>query len=255
MTTPKPPLTVPVPQDTHPHLRAAFGYLLAMMLSAIAGMTDAIGFQETGEFVSFMSGNTTRMGIAVAKLDMTRAERLGLVIVIFVIGNALGAITSRLAGKLHATAILGCTGIFLGLAAGLPAIPGLPDLLGLEGLPGFDQIANMDMTLPSLVLMILAMGGINSAVEEVEGVGLGMTYVTGALSKFGRGLGHYLMGKRDLGWTFQSAPWTGILSGAIIGAALGIRFGRHGLWVPCLLAFSLSVFALLLPREWQRAFV
>lgn len=249
------PLPLPIPQNTHPHLRAALGYCLAMLLSSIAGMTDAIGFQETGEFVSFMSGNTTRMGLAAAGSDWTRAERLGLVIVIFVIGNALGAVTSRLAGKLHGTVILGCTGLYLGLAAGLPAIPGLPDLLGLENLPGFGRIANLDMTLPSLVLMIIAMGGINSAVEEVEGVGLGLTYVTGALSKFGRGLGHFIMGKKGLGWTFQSAPWTGILAGAIIGAFLGMRFGRHGLWVPCLLSLLLSAMALLFPREWQRAFV
>ena len=48
---------------------AVFRLVLAALLSLIAGMADAIGFSQTGEFVSFMSGNTTRMGIFLSDGD------------------------------------------------------------------------------------------------------------------------------------------------------------------------------------------
>ena len=243
------------PDETHPVLRSLVGIVLTCSLSSIAGMADAVGFSQAGEFVSFMSGNTTRMGIALSNGDFGRAQRLLMVIVLFVIGNALGAIVARLGGRRHGTMLLLYVGILLALSAGLPAIPGLRDSLGLENLPGAQHLAVEDMTLLSLVLMILAMGALNSAVEVVEGVGLGLTYVTGALSKFGRGLGKFIMGDRRLEFCFQLVPWTGIFIGAVIGNILDGHFGRHALWLPCLMAFTLMICSILLPEDWQSKFI
>lgn len=44
-------------------LRGRVGLGLVAALSVLSGMTDAIGFLETGDFVSFMSGNTTRLAV------------------------------------------------------------------------------------------------------------------------------------------------------------------------------------------------
>ena len=44
--------------------------LVNASLSVLAGMTDAIGFLATGDFVSFMSGNTTRLAVAVSEGDL-----------------------------------------------------------------------------------------------------------------------------------------------------------------------------------------
>jgi len=38
-------------------------------LSVLAGMTDAIGLLALGDFVSFMSGNTTRLAVAINDVD------------------------------------------------------------------------------------------------------------------------------------------------------------------------------------------
>ncbi|MGR3586542.1 MAG: DUF1275 family protein, partial [Pseudooceanicola nanhaiensis] len=46
-------------------LRVALVFVAAV--SALAGMTDAIGLMIAGNFVSFMSGNTTRAGVALAE--------------------------------------------------------------------------------------------------------------------------------------------------------------------------------------------
>src|SRR3981081_3139868 len=66
---------------------------LACALSALAGYVDGIGFLHLGGlFVSFMSGNSTRMGVSLAARHwLDAAEALGL-IALFVIGAAAGSL-------------------------------------------------------------------------------------------------------------------------------------------------------------------
>ena len=66
---------------------------LACALSALAGYVDGIGFLHLGGlFVSFMSGNSTRMGVSLAEGHWSNAaEALGL-IALFVTGAAAGSL-------------------------------------------------------------------------------------------------------------------------------------------------------------------
>jgi uncharacterized membrane protein YoaK (UPF0700 family) len=66
---------------------------LACALSALAGYVDAIGFLHLGGlFVSFMSGNSTRMGVSLAQGNWSNAATaLGLV-ALFVVGAACGSL-------------------------------------------------------------------------------------------------------------------------------------------------------------------
>jgi len=43
-------------------------------------MTDAIGFMASGDFVSFMSGNTTRLAVAISVGDLGLTARLLLLV-------------------------------------------------------------------------------------------------------------------------------------------------------------------------------
>ena len=244
------------PDETHPMLRAGVGLTLTVSLSVVAGMVDAIGFSQSGEFVSFMSGNTTKMAIAFSDGDGTRGRRLLMVLALFVIGNVMGAIVAKLGGRRHGTVLLTYVGVLLAVAAGLPALPGVVDTLGLEGLPGFAGLVSpRAITMPALVLSILAMGALNSAVETVEGVGLGLTYVTGALSKFGRGLGKLMMGERRFDWMLHLGPFLGLVVGAYLGNLLDDRIGRPALWMPCGLVFLLVLGSAVAPEDWQRRFI
>lgn len=215
-------------------------------------MTDAVGVDQTGEFISFMSGNTTRMGIAFGSADPARGFQLLIVVSLFVLGSALGAVVSRLSGRRRATGLLVYVGTSLALAAGLPAFKILPGVPGFERLHGLVPLARADMTLPSLVLILLAMGALNAVIESIAGVGLGLTYVTGSLAKIGRGLGNLAMGDRDLEWGILVGPLLGLVVGAAVGNALNRRFGRQTLYLPATICVSLGVAMLFSARISQK---
>ena len=212
--------------------RGRVGLMLVACLSVLAGMTDAIGFMASGDFVSFMSGNTTRLAVAISAGDLGLTGRLVLLVATFVVGNALGVLVSRFS-KRHALPLLLCIGALLCAAALWPATD----------------------TLPALLAAIIAMGMLNAAVEEVNGLPVGLTYVTGALSRFGRGLGRWLMGERRNGWRVQLIPWAGMFIGAVIGALLEQPMGLRALWVSGALAGALWVVTLLIPRRWHLGFM
>ena len=153
--------------------RGQVGLFFVGGLSVLAGMTDAIGFLASGDFVSFMSGNTTRLAVAVSEGHFELVLRLALLVLTFVVGNALGVMIARSSRK-RAWPLLALTALLLLSAA----------------------FCGDYLELLALLATILAMGMLNAAVEEVNGLPIGLTYVTGALSRFGRGLGRWLMGER-----------------------------------------------------------
>jgi uncharacterized membrane protein YoaK (UPF0700 family) len=139
-----------------------------------------------------------------------------LLVATFVVGNALGVVVSRMSRR-HALPLLLCIATLLCGAAWLPS----------------------GDTLPALLAAIIAMGMLNAAVEEVNGLPVGLTYVTGALSRFGRGLGRWLLGERRMGWRVQLIPWAGMFVGAVIGALLEHQMGLKALLVTVLLSMAL----------------
>jgi len=212
-------------------LRGRVGLGLVAALSVLAGMTDAIGLLALGDFVSFMSGNTTRLAVAISEADLALILRLALAIFSFVAGNALGVVLARRLRRRAAPLLL--------IVAALLACAAWP----------------LPWTFPALVLATLAMGMLNAVVEQVNGLPIGLTYVTGALSRFGRGLRRWLLGERRGGWRVQLVPWAGMLVGAAIGAWLQQRLGLLALAGSCGLACLLALVVGFVPRAWQVGFM
>ncbi|CRM49479.1 YoaK family protein [Pseudomonas sp. 25 R 14] len=212
--------------------RGRIGLALVASLSVLAGMTDAIGFMASGDFVSFMSGNTTRLAVAISEGDLGLTGRLTLLVATFILGNALGVIISRLS-KRHALPLLLCIATLLCGAAAWP----------------------MTEQLPAVLAAIIAMGMLNAAVEQVNGLPVGLTYVTGALSRFGRGLGRWMLGERRNGWRVQLIPWAGMFVGAVIGALLEHQMGIKALLVSGLLSALLGLASLKIPRRWHLGYM
>src|SRR5882757_5712040 len=100
---------------------------LACALSALAGYVDGIGFLHLGGlFVSFMSGNSTRMGVSLAQAQWQSAGgALGL-IVLFVIGAAAGSLIVLGRGAHRQPFVLLAEAVLLALAAAAYNV-GLPN--------------------------------------------------------------------------------------------------------------------------------
>ena len=179
---------------------------LAIGLAALAGQVDAIGFLSAeGYFVSFMSGNTTRLAVDLAE-SWPRALSPALLIAGFVAGVAMGALLARKAGKWRKPAVVG-------------AVAGLLVLASIARAAGAGNA--------SLTALVLAMGALNNTFQREGEVAVGLTYMTGALVRFGQGLGGWLAGDPRPGWAANGLLWLGLAAGALAGALSFARLG-HG---------------------------
>lgn len=197
--------------------------MFAYCLAAVAGYVDALGYMITGGFfVSFMSGNSTRMAVSLS--DNADAALLGLILIgSFVIGVTAGASVGRIAGERRATAILAFVAALLTVTAALLAM-GRPHA--------------------SIPLVAFAMGAVNTVFAEGGEVRIGLTYMTGALVRLGKAIAAALFGGDRLGWTPHVALWLSLVIGASVGAASFVRIGDIALWGA---AGAMAVLALLSP--------
>jgi uncharacterized membrane protein YoaK (UPF0700 family) len=169
-------------------------------LAALAGAVDASGLSLLKDlFVSFMSGNTTSLGVALASGDWPRVGLIGGIVAAFVAGAIAGTVLAHAAGRYQLPAVTL-------VVAGILAVP-------------------LAVPLASAPAMTFAMGTLNAAMAG--SVKVSITFVTGALVKFGQGIGDLLCGKaKDWNWSQQAVPWTGLLAGAIVAASGMARYGQ-----------------------------
>jgi uncharacterized membrane protein YoaK (UPF0700 family) len=193
---------------------------LACALSALAGYVDGIGFLHLGGlFVSFMSGNSTQMGVHLANGHWhDAAEALGL-IVLFVIGAAAGSLIALGRGAHRQPRVLLVEALLLATAA----------LCYGFGLP-----------IVAVVAIVLAMG-VENAVFQVDGsAGLGLTYVTGALVKTGQRVAAALTGGSRWGWAPSLLLWATLVAGAVCGALAYQWINLAAVWFAAGAALALS---------------
>lgn len=191
---------------------------VAVALSALAGYVDAIAFIASGGyFVSFMSGNSTRLGVAVAGREVVGI--VALLIAAFVGGVVAATLVGRDThpGRRRRVMLLVCA--LLGAAAGSVGFVPVP---------------------VTLALAAAAMGAENGVFAD-GGDALGLTYMTGALVKIGQRLALAMMGGRLLGWLPYALLWLGLIGGGIAGGMTYAVLGLHALW-------PAAAFALLLTR-------
>jgi uncharacterized membrane protein YoaK (UPF0700 family) len=194
--------------------------LLACALSALAGYVDGIGFLHLGGlFVSFMSGNSTRMGVSVAAGNWSAAGEALTLIVLFVLGAACGSLIVLGRGQHSQSRLLLIEALLLAGAALLYAF-------------GLDRFA--------IVGMVLAMG-LENAVFQIEGgSGLGLTYVTGALVKVGQMLAAALTGGERFAWVPNLLLWAALVAGSVLGALAYHEINLAAIWFAAIVALALS---------------
>ncbi|MBR0798400.1 DUF1275 domain-containing protein [Bradyrhizobium jicamae] len=194
---------------------------LACALSALAGYVDAIGYLQLGGlFVSFMSGNSTRLGVTLAEAHWEHALEALALILLFVAGAAAGSliVLSRIAYR--QPLVLLAEALLLAAAA-LAYAFGAPTL--------------------AVAAIVLAMGLENAVFQIDGGAGLGLTYVTGALVKAGQLIAAALTGGARWAWLPNLLLWAALVLGAL-GGALAYRWiNLAAVWFAAGTALALSV--------------
>jgi uncharacterized membrane protein YoaK (UPF0700 family) len=193
---------------------------LACALSALAGYVDGIGFVHLGGlFVSFMSGNSTRMGVSLAQGQWwSAAHALGL-IALFVTGAAAGSLIVLGRGANRQPRLLLAEALLLAAAA-------LCDAFGLSNV--------------AVAAIVLAMGLENAVFQIDGGAGLGLTYVTGALVKVGQLVAAALTGGARWAWAPNLLLWAAMVAGALCGALAYHWINLAAIWFAAGAALALS---------------
>jgi uncharacterized membrane protein YoaK (UPF0700 family) len=170
---------------------------------------DALGFLAlSGYFVSFMSGNSTRLGVGLV-IGWHAWLPAAFLIAAFVIGVMCGTAVARISRDQRGAAVLSLVTLLLLTAA---------------------ITQQFDMVLVSTGLMAAAMGAENSVFERDGEVSVGVTYMTGTLVKLGQHLVASLCGEAGFAWLSYFVLWAGLIAGAAIGAASYGALMLSALW-------------------------
>ena len=186
--------------------RGKTSLVLAAALAALAGAVDTYGLARLHDlFVSFMSGNTTALAVALGRGNWERAVTVGRLIVLFVAGAASGEMLGLAARRLRVPVVMAAVAAALAVPLALPEI--------------------------TVAALVLAMGAQNAAMQRAAGTAVSLTFVTGTLVRFGLGLGRFICGRAEgWAWLYQAAPWVGLLIGATAATQVQAALGPAALW-------------------------
>jgi uncharacterized membrane protein YoaK (UPF0700 family) len=196
-------------------------FLFSLVIAGVAAYVDATGFLlYSGVYLSFMSGNSTRAAVLVARGDWQQLAPVVGVIPTFVLGVTLGAIMHGIFKRQGQAMVLSIAGIALGLVAALE---------------NYGQAAGPNDTRLGLFLTLAAtMGLLNSMAQRVDKVSISLTFVTGTLVRLGTAVAGQITnrGRSDGGdqrvtivvlTSIYFAFFLGGVSGGIAAALYGLR--------------------------------
>jgi uncharacterized membrane protein YoaK (UPF0700 family) len=184
-----------------------------LLLTGSAGYVDAVGLLQLGYFVSFISGNTTKLGADLAGAGPGRALLPLALVLTFFLGGLAGSLlrlASRRWGRLAILALLlGAMVVAMTLSgAHLPAPEGL---------------------LP----LALAGGAQNALLAPQHGARAGASFVSGDLFAASRDLARGLLRRAPAWrWLRPLAVWASLFAGALLGALANARWGVPALVLP-----------------------
>lgn len=171
-------------------------------MTALAGFVDAVGYTAMGHlYLSFMSGNSTQFGMAVAGRDGHVVGWAGAVIAAFVLGAFLGSLLQAAEGRTRMPLVLACE---------------LTCLMSAWSLNG--RLA----TNVALLFVAVAMGTQNSIHKAISGAAAGKSFITGALFGVGDALARACLGRAHFAEAgANAASWLAFVAGVICGT-LGV---------------------------------
>jgi uncharacterized membrane protein YoaK (UPF0700 family) len=187
--------------------------ILSVILVAVAGSVDAIGFLKLGHlFVSYMSGDSTQFAVYASRFSWREAAPPAAVVVLFLIGIIAGRLIGRAAKEWRHSVVILVESVLLAIAAVIPP----HDFWGV-------------------VPVVLAMGAQNAALHKAGKEKGSLTYITGTLVSFAEKFADALSGSEPeerWAWIPDLLLWMGLILGAVCGAMGYDRFRFKALLVP-----------------------
>jgi len=207
---------------------------LAVFLALIAGYLDAVGIVKWKMYVSFMSGNTTQLGISLSTANSAVIITTFTVIAFFILGIYSGTCLSLWkrsnTQKLPFYMVSGILIIYTGIT----------------------QFYNLS-TLSSIAVIGFSTGIMNTIVTTVGNQKINTDFVTGTLNSLARNTAMLTMSSDKTNKKIYKLNairllllWIGFISGAFT-APFALR--KLGNWTLILPAIALIICALLLPIE------
>lgn len=191
-------------------------HALAIYLSSITGFVDTIGFMYLGGyFLSFMSGNTTRLTAAANASQWDVVAIAGGLMLTFLAGVAAGAFISQL-GQRHLPRTRTREAVLLFVCA-MSGVSSLLLVLGHER--------------ASVYFLAFTVGAMNSTFERGGEVSISLTYMTGTLVKMAQRFVAALFGGPHSAWLLNFALWSSLACGALLGGRCYVVFGLKSIWV------------------------
>lgn len=180
--------------------------LLATALTAVSGFADSIGYIELGRlYVSFMSGNSTRLGMMIAGADWPGALLAVTIIATFVAGSAAGTFIGDRAGRAGLARVLGAEWIIVACTVVLAWF-------------GYDRAA--------LIPIAGAMGMQNTLHQVVASADIGRGFLSGNLFSLGQSLARIRRGRDEIARAgLNGLSWLVFVGGVVAGTLCHATFG------------------------------
>jgi uncharacterized membrane protein YoaK (UPF0700 family) len=190
---------------------------VAICLAALAGFVDALAFTSLGGFfASFMSGNSTRLGVGLATRSGGEVLVAGALVLSFVSGVILSSVIVRAAGSRHQAMLVAA-------AAGLLAIAAL-----------VSEVREGPLV---ALLMAAAMAVVHVLLRRHYGL---TASLTDALVRLGESVADAMIDGADRwGWLAHLLLWSGFVAGAVLGTGAFFSLGLRALWFAVLAAGAL----------------
>ena len=207
----------------------------AVLLAAVAGMVNVIGFLGfEHQAVSHLTGTTSLLGAALVNGDLRAISHLWGLLIAFCLGAMLSGM------------IIQDSALKLGRRYGVVLI--LEALLLLAATPLLEH-----QLIWGALLAAMACGLQNAMVTTYSGAVVRTTHLSGMFTDLGIGLGHLLRGvplqKRRL--MLSGFIISGFLGGSILGAGLFRHLQYNALLVPAALTGVVGI-SYMAYRHWRR---
>ncbi len=174
--------------------------VFAAIVTSVAGYFDAVGYVQLGHlYVSFMSGNSTHLGMSLAAGAWRDVVLAGFVVGAFVLGACLGTIVVDRSGATRVVAVLLAELLVLLTALGLAV--------------SIDPRAAM-------IGVAAAMGMQNAVHQLIAGADVGRSFITGVLFNLGQSLAKVVAGKEGASRTMVvlALSWIAFVFGTVLGS-------------------------------------